>query len=85
MFLVQIDEEQSCDAHRHILFHKKHKSASSTMAAMFKEFSRKQKLVMAKTPVAAFMGGYPAPFDPTLVQRSKIYIFCEILFFSKFS
>lgn len=35
---------------------------------MLKDWSRKQRLVMAKTPVAAFMGGYPAPFDPTLVR-----------------
>ena len=50
------------------MFHKKHKSASSTLAAILKDWSRKQRLLMAKTPVPAFIGGYPAPFDANLVQ-----------------
>ena len=50
------------------MFHKKHKSASSTLAAILKDWSRKQRLLMAKTPVPAFIGGYPAPFDASLVQ-----------------
>lgn len=63
-----INDGDTCSASRHVLFHKKHKSASSTLAAILKDFSRKQKLIMAKTPVPAFLGGYPAPFDPSLVR-----------------
>lgn len=66
--LQLLDETSTCQAKRHIMFHKKHKSASSTLAAILKDWSRKQRLLMAKTPVPAFIGGYPAPFDPNLVQ-----------------
>lgn len=62
------DEPLLCESQKHVLFHKKHKSASSTMAALLKDWSRNHKLTMAKTPVAAFIGGYPAPFDPKLVR-----------------
>jgi len=66
--LQMIEEKETCIPKRHVFFHKKHKSASSTLAAIFKDYSRKHRLIMAKTPVPAFMGGYPAPFDERLVR-----------------
>ena len=51
IFFFKIEEKETCMPKRHVFFHKKHKSASSTLAAIFKDYSRKHRLIMAKTPV----------------------------------
>jgi len=63
-----LDETQTCTPKTHVFFHKKHKSASSTLSAIMKDWSKKNRMKMAKTPVPAFLGGYPGSFNDTLVR-----------------
>lgn len=58
---------RECEPHRHIVFLKKHKCASSTIYDILNRFKKKHKLFAASKPIGSFVGGYPNYFNSTFV------------------
>ncbi|CAG5106176.1 Oidioi.mRNA.OKI2018_I69.chr1.g2724.t1.cds [Oikopleura dioica] len=61
------ESARTCRPHRHIVFLKKHKCASSTIFEILNRFKKKHKLYAASKPLASFVGGYPGKFKPEFV------------------
>lgn len=75
LFNLEITSEESartCTPHRHIVFLKKHKCASSTIFEILNRFKKKHKLYAASKPLASFVGGYPGKFKPEFVAPPQV-------------
>lgn len=58
---------RECEPHRHIVFLKKHKCASSTIYDILNRYKKKHRLFAASKPIGSFVGGYPNYFNSTFI------------------
>ena len=68
-FSVQSSE---CEPPKGYIFHKKHKSASSTLQTVMKNFGRFYGYPAEGPPVGSIAGGYPGIFQPEFVAAPRL-------------
>lgn len=69
-------DQKQCTFHKHFVFLKKHKCASTSLEHLLKSVIHKHNLVYAKPSAGPFIGGYPGRFKsdlvwPKLKEKSK--------------